>query len=112
MRRLLVLALLCVSCATVDHPPPQPPDTLGKIVDDYWRHELDDNVASQIKFGIPTHHLPDVSYAHAQWNAEFARSIVQRLDRLDTTGLSEDDRLTFEILRWENQLAVDGLPYF
>ena len=46
---------------------PQPPDTLGKIVDDYWRHELDDNVASQIKFGIPTHHLPDVSYAHAQW---------------------------------------------
>ncbi len=45
-------------------------------------------------------------------NAEFARSIVQRLDRLDTTGLSEDDRLTFEILRWENQLAVDGLPYF
>ncbi len=64
------------------------------------------------KFGIPTHHLPDVSYAHAQWNAEFGRSIVQRLDRLDTTGLSEDDRLTFEILRWENQLAVDGLPYF
>jgi len=62
-------------------PPASPaPDTLGKIVDDYWRHELDDNVASQIKFGIPTHHLPDVSYAHAQWNAEFAQSCSASID--------------------------------
>ncbi|HYS53244.1 MAG TPA: DUF885 domain-containing protein [Thermoanaerobaculia bacterium] len=87
-------------------------DNLKQIVDDYWRHELDENVALQIKFGIPTRHLPDVSYAHAQSEAEFARSIVQRLDRIDTSGLSPEDRLTFEILRWENQLAVDGLPYF
>src|SRR5207244_1754601 len=49
---------------------------------------------------------------HAQREAEFARSIVQRLDRIDATTLSEDDRLTLKILRWENQLTIDGLPYF
>ena len=110
MKRLLALALLLTSCGTGFNPSAH--DSLKQIADDYWRHELDENVALQIKFGIPTRHLPDVSYAHAQREAEFARSIVQRLDRIDATKLSEDDRLTLEILRWENQLTIDGLPYF
>src|SRR2546428_9096015 len=109
MKRLLAISLLLASCGTGFRPSG---DTLKQIGDDYWRHELDENVALQIKFGIPTRHLPDVSYAHAQREAEFALSIVQRLDRINSTAFSEDDRLTFKILRWETQLSIDGLPYF
>ncbi len=109
LKRLLAVSFLLASCGTGFSPSR---DTIKQITDDYWRHELDSNVALQIKFGLPTPHLPDVSYAHAQREAEFARSIVQRLDRLDSRVLSEEDRLTFKILRWESQLAVDGLPYF
>jgi len=110
MKRFLAISFLLASCGTAFSPSAH--DSLKRIADDYWRHELDENVGLQIKFGIPTRHLPDVSYAHAQREAEFARAIVERLDRIDSANLSEDDRLTFKILRWENQLTIDGLPYF
>lgn len=107
MKRALAVAVLLVSgCATAPH------DSLKSIADDYWRHRLDQDVSLQVKFGLPTRHLPDVSYAHAQAEAGFARTILERLDHIDATGLSEDDRLTLDILRFENQQTVDGLSYF
>src|SRR5262249_15915345 len=110
LKKLAIFLLLAAACRTGLSPSPH--DDLARIAQDYWQHQLDHNVALQIKFRIPTQHLADVSYAHAQSEAEFARSIVQRLDRIYASGLSEGDRLTLKILRWENQLTVDGLPYF
>jgi len=106
LRMTIAIALLFAGCATARH------DDLKTIADDYWHHQLAQNVDLQIKFGLPTPHLPDVSYAHAQSDAEFARSILRRLDGVNTSSLSEDDRVTLDLLRWENQLTVDGLPYF
>lgn len=105
-RALAIVLLLLAGCATSRH------ESLKEIADAYWQHHLEDNVDLQIKFGLPTRHLPDVSYAHAQSEAEFARSILKRLDGIDAAGLSEDDRVSLEILRWENQRTIDGLPYF
>jgi len=85
---------------------------LKSIADDHWQHELEQSVALQIKFGIPTKHLPDLSYAQAQRDAEFAQSLLARLNAIRAADLGEDERITFGILRWENQLVVDGLPYF
>src|SRR5438067_11428610 len=105
-RPLAIALLLLAGCATSRH------ENLKDIADDYWKHRLEEDVALQIKFGLPTRHLPDVSYAHAQSEAEFAQSVLTRLNGIDASPLSEDDRLSLEILRWENQQTVDGLPYF
>jgi len=101
--------LLLTACATS-----QPSDSarLKQIAGDYWQHELQRNVGLQIKFGIPTQHLPDVSYAQAQRDADSARSLLHRLDAVRPSNLGEDERITLGILRWENQLEVDGLQYF
>jgi len=107
MKKLVAALVLCTACATS-----QPKDSLKKIADDYWQHQLDQNVGLQIKFGIPTKHLPDVSYAQAEREAQFAQSLLRRLDTIRDADLGEDDRISLAILRWENQLAVDGLPYF
>ena len=109
MKRLAAVFLLLTACATS-----QIDDSarLKQIADEYWKHQLEESVALQIKFGLPTKHLPDVSYGHAQKEAEYARSLVQRLDALRPDHLSADERVTLGILRWENQLQVDGLPYF
>ncbi|HEX9501669.1 MAG TPA: DUF885 domain-containing protein, partial [Thermoanaerobaculia bacterium] len=107
MKRFLVFALLVFAgCATSRR------ESLKDVADAYWQHQLQENVALQIKFGLPTPHLSDVSYAHAKSEAEFASSILKRLDGIDAAPLNEDDRLTLEILRSENRLTVDGLPYF
>ena len=110
MRKLAAALALCLACATSR--PDGSSGRLKQIADDYWKHELDQNVGLQIKFGIPTRHLPDVSYAQAERDAAFARSLLRRLDTVNAVALSEDERITYEILRWENRLTADGLPYF
>jgi uncharacterized protein (DUF885 family) len=107
MKRALTIAfLLLAGCATSRR------ESLNDIANAYWQHQLEESVELQVKFGLPTKHLPDVSYAHEKSEAEFAGSILNRLSGIDAARLSEDDRLSIEILRWENQRTVDGLPYF
>jgi uncharacterized protein (DUF885 family) len=109
VKRLAAVCLFLAGCATS-----QLSDSarLKQIGDDYWQHQLDENIGLQIKFGLPTKHLPDVSYAHAQREAELARSLLQRLSTIHQDGLTEDERVSLGILRWQNQLVVDGLPWF
>jgi uncharacterized protein (DUF885 family) len=109
MRRLAAGLLLFAACATTQ---PNESARLKQIAADDWQHQLDESVALQIKFGLPIRHLPDLSYAHAQREAEFARSLLARLDAIHPEALNEDDRISYGILRWANQLEVDGLPYF
>ena len=109
MKYFAALFLLLTACATS-----QVSDSarLKQIADDYWQHQLDESIALQIKFGLPTKHLPDVSYAHAEKEADLARSFIKRLDAIHADQLTADERVTLGLLRWQNQLEIDGLPYF
>ena len=109
MRRTLAAILLLCACATSQR---QSSALLKEIADDYWRHQLDENVSLQIKFGIPTKHLPDATYAQAKREADFAQSLLTRLQQVRPTELGEDERVTLAMLRWKNQELVDGLPFF
>ena len=107
MKRLAAVVLLS-ACAT-SRPAP---DTLAQIGNDYWQHQLEQDVSLRIKLGIPTKHLPDFTYAQAERDAQFARSLLQRLEKIDATNLTEDDRITLAVLRWKNQQEIDGLQSF
>ena len=109
MRRLAIVCLLLGACAST-----RPSDSalLKSIAGEYWQHQLDENPALHIKFGIPTRHLPDVSFAHAQHEAQLAAGWLGRLEAIHPGNLSADERISLAILRWNNRLTVDGLPYF
>lgn len=111
MKRIAAVILLLCACGTTK-PAATDSDVLRQIADQYWQHELDQNVALQIKFGLPTRHLPDPSYGHAQQEAEFARILLVRLDSVRTDRLSEDDRITLASMRWKLRQAIDSLPFF
>ena len=107
MKRIAAVVLVLCACATTK-PASTDSDILRRTADIYWQHELEQNVALQIKFGLPTKHLPDPSYAHAQQEAEFARMLLGRLDSVRRDRLSEDDRISLESLRWQLQLAAES----
>lgn len=111
MKRIAAFVLLLCACTTTK-PAPTGSDLLRRIADDYWQHELEQNVGLQIKFGLPTKHLPDPSYAHGRQEADFARMLLGRLDSVRSDRLSEDDRITVASLRWQLQQSIDGLRYF
>jgi len=110
-RWLTASATLLLLCCTTTRAPSSSA-ALKQIADAYWNHRLVEDVGLQIKFGIPTEHLPDPGYAHATSEVQFARVQLQRLDKLDTAGLSEDERITRSLLQWQNELTVEGLQHF
>jgi uncharacterized protein (DUF885 family) len=65
-----------------------------------------------VKFGLPTKHLPDPSYAHAEVEAKFAMEMQQRLERIDPSHLNEDEGLTRRLLQWYLSMPADDLRMF
>lgn len=90
--------------------PPQPSDSLQKIAGDAWNYEVERSIGLRAKFGLPVEHLPDPTFAEAQRDAEFARGILRRLDRVQPAN--EEERITATILRVNGQRAVEELQLF
>jgi uncharacterized protein (DUF885 family) len=109
VKKLIVVAFFC-ACATMQ--PETSSIRLKQIADDYWHRALEQSPYLQIKFDAPTRHLPDVSYAQAERDAQFARSLLRRLEAIDPAALNDDERITLAMLRWNNQQTVDDLRYF
>ena len=105
---LAILGTLLLSgCATSAGPP-----VLKSIADDVWARQLEGDLSARVALGLPIEGMPDPTYARATADAAFASRVLVRLDRIDPLGLSEDERLTWAILRWRQQMTIDGLPHF
>ena len=85
---------------------------LKGIQDDYWEHQLEESLYLRLKFGLPIEKLNDVSYEGAKKETAFSQSILDRLKKIDPSGLNEEDRISYDILQWENSTAVEGFKYF
>src|SRR3954451_13756047 len=101
MRRTLAAIFLFCACTTATTPPQSSSSALAQIADAHWKHQLAEDVGLQIKFGIPTEHLPDPSFAHAQKEATYAREMLEDLAGINPSSLTEDERITLRILRWQ-----------
>jgi len=83
---------------------------LSVIADDVWRFWLEREIELRRKFGLPIEHLPDITCAAVEREAEFARGILQRLDAVQPAD--EDERLTAAIVRWHCERSIDELTLF
>jgi len=110
MKKLIAIALLAAACAS--KPAPTDGEILAKIAEEYWQHQLDQDVSLQAKLGLPIKHLPDASYLQAQHESSFGEQILRRLDEINIGHLSDDDRITYSLLRWDARKPVDSLRFF
>ncbi len=95
--------------------------SLEQIADEWQKFRVEQNPVLQLREGLPVDRLPDLSPAQADRGAAFARSLLDRLARLDEKALSHQDWITLEVLRWEaaglardpkfNALDFQVLPY-
>lgn len=99
-------------CACASTPAPTDSDLLKHDADEYWQHQLDRNVSVQVRLGLPTNHLPDASYAQAEREATFGESLLRKLEDINIGHLTDDERITYSILRWYAREPVDSLRFF
>lgn len=106
-RIFLVLAALASGCVSTGGP-----GELKSSADEVWARRVEDDLSVRLRLGLPVEKMPDPSYEKAVADAAFARRILQRLERIDPAGLTAEERVTFGILKWQQQLAVEGLQHF
>jgi uncharacterized protein (DUF885 family) len=85
---------------------------LKQITDEYWQHELEESLYLRMKHGLPITNLPDPSYQHAEQEAAFCKSILQKLSNVDSAKIDHEEFLSYQILNWECSQTSALLPYF
>ncbi len=101
------LLFLAVGCATTNAPL-----ELKSIADEVWSRQLEHDPAARARLGMPVEQMPDPSYEGASADAAFAGGVLERLKRIDPARLSEDDRVTLAILKWRQEMTIEGLQHF
>jgi uncharacterized protein (DUF885 family) len=79
---------------------------LARILDEQWRHQLDEDLGVRTRLGLPIEKLPDLSFVHAEAEAARARALIERLDRIDEAALEHQDALTLALLRDQAEEAA------
>jgi len=104
---LAALLLLTAACATTNAPL-----ELKSIADEVWTRQLEHDPAARARLGMTVERMPDPSYEKAVADAAFARGVLERLNRIDAKALGENDRVTLAILKWRQQMTIEGLEHF
>ncbi|HEX5759936.1 MAG TPA: DUF885 domain-containing protein [Thermoanaerobaculia bacterium] len=108
----LLLLLAAAPAAPNGSQPTAASRTLAAILDEHWQHRLATQPFLGLRHGRPVEALPDLSFAGAERDAAFARSLLARLAAVDPAGLAHEEWLSREILLWESRLAVESLPFY
>jgi uncharacterized protein (DUF885 family) len=85
---------------------------LTAIADDVWERRVAEDLAIRAKLGLPVEQMPDPSYEKALADAAAAKAILIRLDAIDESSLTAEERVLLRSLRWQQKLVVEGLDHF
>ena len=85
---------------------------LQQLADEIWQRQIERSPFLRIREGLPVEKLPELQFARAQEDADYWRSVLDRLAEIDTSQLTHDEVLTWEILEWQSAMAVEGLQHF
>ncbi len=82
------------------------------IADTVWEHQLERELYNRLAYGLPVERLPEMSLDDQLGEAEFARSILDRLARLDLADLPHESYLTARTLRYELELTAEAPDFY
>lgn len=111
-RLLILLVLVSSTLSLAPAVAPQADEALLRIADAVWERQLQSDIAARLREGLPVDSLPEISYAQAREDAEFAAAIIERLEAIDPAALTHDDWITREVLLFEERNTVVGLQYW
>ena len=85
-----------------------PASRLAALSDRYSQHDLARDISAQVAAGRPAGAIPSRDLADLQREAAFAGAMLEELAAIPTSGLTDEERLTAGMLRW--QLADKKTP--
>jgi uncharacterized protein (DUF885 family) len=85
---------------------------LKELGDEYWDYMLQESIELQIKHGVDVTKLPDLSFAYASAQNNYAKDFMQRLQQVKAEDLNHENRISFDILNWDFANYIEGIKYY
>jgi uncharacterized protein (DUF885 family) len=80
---------------------------LAAIAADYWRRQIEEDLYTRMREGLPIERLPDLSPEYAEKDAAWGRALRDRLARIDEAALGHQDWLTLALLRQQAEESIE-----
>lgn len=114
-RRIFGVAIFALMGGSLAAQPPAPRDfgaEVASLAAEAYQRNFDQSPFEQVRSGRLISRLPDITEAQVAENIAFAKSLLARLAIIPENGLSHQDALTAEILRWDSEIAVASEPFY
>lgn len=85
---------------------------LQQTADEYWDYLQEESIYLRLKAGLKITKLPDISYAYAKTQQEKAAAVLEKLNDVIPADLTHEDKLSFGVLKWNLETAIEGLKYY
>ncbi len=113
MRVRFVLSVCLAAIACGDGPTTNDPaGTLAALAEDVWQRQLEVDLRARAREGLPLDRLPIPTLERTRADADFSRSVLDRLAAIDVDALGADDRITWEVLHNDASLTIEGLDHY
>ena len=85
---------------------------LAAIAEAAWQRQLEVDFRARAREGLPLDRIPLPTLERAQGDADFARAALDRLEAIDAGALEADELVTWEVLRHNAAMTVEGLEHY
>ena len=85
---------------------------LAAIAEDAWQRQLEVDFRARAREGLPLDRIPMPTLDRAEADAEFSRTVLDRLAAIDMGALSPDETITWEVLHRGASMTIEGLDHY
>jgi len=89
-----------------------PTKALQKILDEYWKFQLEENAYMRLMMGLPFKKMPDLTEKGSLERTAYAKDMLKRLQAIDAKTLAHEDWLSLKVLEGELEIAIGWQKYF
>ena len=107
-----VLTLLAGCAAEETAPTRDHSAEVAQLATEAWDHMLEQKPYLQNRQGIRVTSIPDLTEDEARKQLDWSRRMLERIETIPLDALSHEDALTLECLRWDNEMVLEGEPWY
>ena len=107
-----IAVVACAGDAGYDGSAPSASAELAAVAEDAWQRQLEVDFRARAREGLPLHRLPLPTPERAEADAEFSRTVLDRLAEIDLSALNSDETITWEVLHHSASMTIEGLDHY
>jgi len=109
---VFVFIFMGISPTAIQASPSGSSEIIKEALDQYWQYLLREDTYYRQRYGLKIEKLPAFSLKKSESEANEARVILSKLEKVNPAEITYDEKISYELLKWTLENLVKKHPYF